>query len=153
MLVSHDRAFLDHCIDHVLALNQTGPELMRGDFSTWFQEKEARDRGEQERNEKLKGDIRRLEQAARRASDWSERTEQSKFNSKNSGLRVDRGFIGHKSAKMMKRAKTLEARQRSAIQEKSALLRDVECADSLKLTPLDYHSERILELLQFCGLL
>ena len=77
LLVSHDRAFLDHCIDHVLALNQTGPELMRGDFSTWFQEKEARDRGEQERNEKLKRDIRRLEQAARRASDWSERTEQS----------------------------------------------------------------------------
>ena len=50
---------------------------------------------------------------------------------------------------MMKRAKTLEARQRSAIQEKSALLRDVECADSLKLTPLDYHSERILELSNF----
>ena len=149
LLVSHDRAFLDHCIDHVLALNQTGPELMRGDFSTWFQEKEARDRGEQERNEKLKRDIRRLEQAARRASDWSERTEQSKFNSKNSGPRVDRGFIGHKSAKMMKRAKTLEARQWSAIQEKSALLRDVECADSLKLTPLDYHSERILELRNF----
>lgn len=71
----------------MLALNQTGPELMRGDFSTWFQEKEARDRGEQERNEKLKRDIRRLEQAARRASDWSERTEQSKFNSKNSGPR------------------------------------------------------------------
>lgn len=48
--------------------------------------------GEQERNEKLKRDIRRLEQAARRASDWSERTEQSKFNSKNSGPRVDRGI-------------------------------------------------------------
>ena len=149
LLVSHDRAFLDHCIDHVLALNQTGPELMRGDFSTWFQEKEARDRGEQERNEKLKGEIRRLEQAARRTSDWSDRTEQSKFNSRNSGLRVDRGFIGHKSAKMMKRAKTLEARQQSAIQEKAALLRDVERADSLKLTPLDYHSERLLELRDF----
>ena len=30
---------------------------------------------------------------------------------------------------MMKRAKTLEARQRSAIQEKSALLRDRETAE------------------------
>lgn len=118
-------------------------------FLPGFRKKRPGIRGEQERNEKLKGDIRRLEQAAARASDWSERTEQSKFNSKNSGLRVDRGFIGHKSAKMMKRAKTLEARQRSAIQEKSALLRDVECADSLKLTPLDYHSERILELRNF----
>ena len=51
LLVSHDRAFLDGCVDHILALNPTGPELIRGNFSTWFQEKEVRDRGELARNE------------------------------------------------------------------------------------------------------
>lgn len=145
LLVSHDRAFLDGCVDHILALNPTGPELVRGTFSSWFQDKEDRDRGEAARNEKLKGEIRRLEQAAKRTSGWSDRVERSKYHSENSGLKVDRGFIGHKSAKMMQRAKNIEDRQQRAIREKSALLKDIERADSLKLAPLVYHSDRLLE--------
>lgn len=42
LLVSHDRAFLDRCVDHVLALNRTGPELVKGNFSVWYQEKQDR---------------------------------------------------------------------------------------------------------------
>ncbi len=145
LLVSHDRAFLDGCVDHILAFNHTGPELVRGTFSSWFQNKEDRDRGELARNEKLKGEIRRLEQAARRTASWSDKVEQSKYGALNSGLKVDRGFIGHKSAKMMQRAKNIESRQQSAIQEKSELLKDIERTDSLKLTPLVYHSDRLLE--------
>ncbi len=145
LLVSHDRAFLDGCVDHILALNPTGPELVRGSFSAWFQNKEDRDRGELARNEKLKGEIRRLEQAAKRTSGWSDQVEKAKYGSKNSGLRPDRGFIGHKAAKMMKRSKQLEDRQQKAILEKSALLKDIERADMLKLTPLAYHADRLLE--------
>ena len=96
-------------------------------------------------NEKLKGEIRRLEQAARRTESWSDRVERSKYGSENSGLKVDRGFVGHKSAKMMKRSKSLENRQRSTIQEKSALLRDVEHADALKLAPKSFPGGRLLE--------
>lgn len=145
LLVSHDRAFLDGCVDHILALNPTSPELVRGTFSSWFKDKEDRDRGEAARNEKLKGEIRRLEQAAKRTSTWSDKVEQTKYGTKNSGLRPDRGFVGHKSAKMMQRAKNLEDRQQRAIQEKTGLLKDMERADSLKLSPLSYHSDRLLE--------
>ena len=145
LLVSHDRAFLDGCVDHILALNHTGPELVRGTFSSWFRDKEDRDRGELARNEKLKREIRRLEQAAKRTSGWSDKVEKTKHATRNSGLRPDRGFIGHKSAKMMQRAKNIESRQQSAIQEKAGLLKDIERADSLKLTPLAYHSGRLLE--------
>ena len=145
LLVSHDRAFLDGCVDHILALNHTGPELVRGTFSSWFRDKEDRDRGELARNEKLKGEIRRLEQAAKRTSGWSDKVEKTKHATRNSGLRPDRGFIGHKSAKMMQRAKNIESRQQSAIQEKAGLLKDIERADSLKLAPLTYHSGRLLE--------
>ena len=145
LLVSHDRAFLDGCVDHILALNPTGPELVRGTFSGWLRDKEDRDRGEAARNEKLKGEIRRLEQAARQTSDWSNKVEKTKYASKNSGLRPDRGFIGHKAAKLMKRSKALEDRRQRAVREKSELLKDVERADSLKLTPLIYHSQRLLE--------
>ena len=146
LLVSHDRAFLDRCVDHVLALNRTGPELVKGNFSVWYQEKQDRDRREQAQNQQLKGEIRRLEQAARRTSAWSDQVEKTKYASKNSGLRPDRGYVGHKSAKMMKRAKSLESRQESAIQEKAALLHDVERAEPLKLAPRAFHSARLLEL-------
>lgn len=145
LLVSHDRAVLDGCVDHILALNQTGPELVRGNFSTWFRDKEDRERGEAARNEKLKGEIRRLEQAARQTERWSDRVEKTKYASKNSGLRPDRGFVGHKAAKLMKRSKALEDRRQRAVEEKAGLLQDVERADSLKLTPLIYHSRRLLE--------
>ena len=56
--------------------------------------------------------------------------------------------MGHKSAKMTKRAKSLESRQESAIREKAALLHDVERAEPLKLAPRAFHSARLLELVQ-----
>ena len=105
----------------------------------------AKSRGELARNEKLKGEIRRLEQAARRTAAWSDKVERSKYGGENAGLKVDRGFVGHRSAKLMKRAKGLESRQEEAIREKSALLRDVERADELKLFPLTYPGGRLLE--------
>ena len=145
-LLAQYRAFLDRCVDHVLALNRTGPELVKGNFSVWYQEKQDRDRREQAQNQQLKGEIRRLEQAARRTSAWSDQVEKTKYASKNSGLRPDRGYVGHKSAKMMKRAKSLESRQESAIREKAALLHDVERAEPLKLAPRAFHSARLLEL-------
>ena len=43
-------------------------------------------------------------------------------------------------------AKSLESRQESAIQEKAALLHDVERAEPLKLAPRAFHSARLLEL-------
>ena len=94
LLVSHDRAFLDRCVDHVLALNRTGPELVKGNFSVWYQEKQDRDRREQAQNQQLKGEIRRLEQAARRTSAWSDQVEKTKYASKNSGLRPRPGLCG-----------------------------------------------------------
>ncbi len=136
LLVSHDRALLDGCIDHVLALNRTGAELQRGNFSDWQRERKLRDDFERAENEKLRREIGRLDAAARRTSVWSDRIERTKYATKNSGLRPDRGYIGHKSAKMMQRAKTIQARREDAAAEKAKLLHNVETAEPLKLFPL-----------------
>jgi lincosamide and streptogramin A transport system ATP-binding/permease protein len=32
ILVSHDRAFLDNCVDHILAINKTNIEIQKGNF-------------------------------------------------------------------------------------------------------------------------
>ncbi len=146
ILVSHDRAFLDGCIDHILSINRTGIEIQRGNFSTWLVNKERQDSYDLSENEKLKKDIGRLAAASKRTSSWSDRLERTKYDTKNSGLRPDRGYIGHKAAKMMSRSKAIEARQQSAMEEKSKLLKNIESAENLKITQLPYHANRLVSL-------
>lgn len=144
ILVSHDRAFLDGCIDHILSINKTNIEVHKGNFSAWYANKQLQDQSEQAENEKLKSEIKRLSQASKRAAGWSDQLEKTKKGARSSGLRPDRGYIGHKSAKMMKRAKVLEDRQRSCIEEKTKLLKNIESADDLKISPLNYPKDRLL---------
>lgn len=146
ILVSHDRVFLDNCIDHILAINKTNIEIQKGNFSSWWDNKEMQDRFELAENEKRKKDISRLTAAAQKTSNWSDQVEKSKFGSTSSGSKLDRGFVGHKAAKMMKRSKNLESRQQTLIEEKSKLLKNIESSDSLKIQPLRYHSTRLIEL-------
>ena len=81
LLVSHDRAFLDGCVDHILSINPSGIELQRGDFSSWYENKQRR--------------------------------------------------------------KNLERRQQNAIEEKSALLKNLETNQPLKLHPLTHHARQL----------
>lgn len=104
-----------------------------------------REQFEQAEQEKLKGEIKRLDQAARRTAAWSEAAEQTKKGTRNSGLRPDRGYIGHKAAKMMKRSKAVQARRETAVEEKAKLLHDVETAPPLKLHPLIHPQQRLVE--------
>lgn len=146
ILVSHDRTLLDGCIDHVMAINRCNIEIQKGNFSTWFQEKEARDRLEIAENQRLKGEISRLKKAAQQTEDWSRQAEKAKKGSKNAGLKPDRGYLGHKAAKMMQRSKSIESRRTSAIEEKSKLMKNIERTEALKLTPLAYHKEILASL-------
>ena len=143
ILVSHDRAFLDGCVDHILSINRSNLEIQKGNFSSWYQNKQQRDHFELAENEKLKKEINRLNQSARRTANWSNAVEKTKYGTKNSGLRPDRGYIGHKSAKMMQRTKAIEQRRQSAVESKQKLLKNLEQADSLSLHPLAYHTNRL----------
>ncbi|MBB6730394.1 Lsa family ABC-F type ribosomal protection protein [Cohnella zeiphila] len=146
ILVSHDRSFLDRCVDHILSINRTNIEIQKGNFTDWRENKRRQDQYELAENEKLKKDIKRLEEAAKRTNDWSNEVEKTKYASHNSAAFIDRGYIGHKAAKMMKRSKSMERRQQSAIDEKSKLLKNIESSESLKITQLAYHKGRLAEL-------
>ena len=75
ILVSHDRSFLDGCVDHILSINKANIEVCRGNFSTWWENKSRQDAFEQAENEKLKKEISRLEETARQKATWSDRVE------------------------------------------------------------------------------
>lgn len=146
ILVSHDRRFIDDCVDHILSINKDDIEVQKGNFSSWWENRQRQDAMETAANEKLKKEVNRLSEAAKRNANWSDKVEKSKNGSRNSGLRVDRGYVGHKSAKMMKRAKTIEARKQEAVEQKSSLMKNVETAESLKIHPLEYHADTLLTL-------
>lgn len=146
ILVSHDRAFLDSCIDHVLALNKNTIEVVQGTFTSWWENKQRRDEYEYQENEKLKKEVGRLKETARQSENWSDKVEKTKIGQKVAGLKPDRGFIGHKAAKMMKRAKNAENRMERTIEEKEKLLKDVETAETLKILPLTHYKEVLVSL-------
>lgn len=137
ILVSHDREFLDNCIDHVLAINRDNIEIIKGNFELWYSLKMNQDQLELQKNEQLKKDIVRMKKAASQNEDWSHKVEATK-NEKVSGLRPDKGFIGHKAAKMMQRSKNIERRYNKALDEKKGLLKNIEVVEKLKLFPLKY---------------
>lgn len=146
ILVSHDRSFLDNSVDHILSINKTNIEIQKGNFSDWWENKKRQDNFELAENEKLRKDIKRLSDSAKRTSNWSHEVEKTKNGTRNSGSKVDKGYIGHKAAKMMKRSKAMEQRQQSAIDERSKLLKNIENPDSLKISQLDFHKNQLAEL-------
>lgn len=145
ILVSHDRTFLDQCVDHILSINKNNIEVQKGNFSSWQYNKEIQDQFELAENEKLKKEIKGLTEAARRTAAWSDKVERTKNGLLLSGIKADKGYTGHKAAKMMKRSKNLELRQENAIEEKSKLLKNLETAADLSIKPLSYHSSRLVE--------
>ncbi|MDO5545837.1 MAG: ABC-F type ribosomal protection protein [Eubacteriales bacterium] len=149
ILVSHDRAFLDGCVDHILSINKSDIQVCKGNFSTWMENKQRQDAFEQAENEKLKKEISRLEETAREKASWSDTAERRKLRS--GPMDVDnvkgwRPLQGAKAKKSMARAKAIEQRQTAAIEEKSKLLKNIERSDTLKIFQTPYHTKRLVEL-------
>lgn len=154
ILVSHDRDFLDQCVDHILVINKTNIEVYKGNFSVWWEEKQRKDNWEREENERLKKDIRRLEESARVKEEWADNIESRKIGKKaameakrkGASAKGRRAYIGEKTRRMEKRRKNLENREAKAIEEKAGLLKNLETADDLKLFPKRHFKETLVSL-------
>lgn len=146
ILVSHDRAFLDGCVDHILAINKKSIQVQRGNYTTWQENWQLRQQFEQRQNDRLQKQIGQLTAAPRRTSAWSDKVEATKTGAdpvKRAAPRPDKGHIGRQAAKMMQRAKAIEGRRQAAVEEKRGLLREVEETERLKLVNLP-HPKRVL---------
>lgn len=147
ILVSHDRLFLDGCIDHILSINKADIQIQKGNFSSWLLNKERQDSFELAENNKLKKEIKHLEKAVKENIRWSDKAEARKIGI--DPVKVDnkkgyRPLQAAKSKKLMARAKAIETRQENALEEKTKLLKNIESADRLKIGQLEYRSERLL---------
>lgn len=145
IVVSHDRDFIDHCVDHIISINKKDIEIQKGNFTSWWQNKQNQDNFENEQNEKLKKEISRLQESMRQKITWSDKVENTKNGTRIGGLKPDKGAIGHKAAKMAKRGKVMEARKNKSIEEKSKLLKNIEQQEKLSFNSQELKKESIIE--------
>jgi ATPase components of ABC transporters with duplicated ATPase domains len=147
MVISHDKAFLNPVIDHVISINRQNVDVYKGNFDTFEDAKNKQDHFELEQKNQLKKDINRLHETAVKRENWSNQAEAQK-NKKNYSEKVnlDKGFLGHKSAKMMKKAKTATKRVDNAINEKRKLLQNIEIEEPITLNYEELsHPETLIE--------
>lgn len=150
ILVSHDRDLLDACVDHVLVLNRQTIELQKGNFSSWWENKQRKDQFVKSENEKHLKEIRELNRAVARASLWAQKNESTKIGfdpvkepDRSAGTRA---YIGAKTKKMQSRVKQMKNRINREIEEKEGLLTDLENPVDLKIMPLVHHKETLVSI-------
>ena len=153
ILVSHDRDLLDAVTDHCLVLNRSSIEVVSGNFSTWWENKEKADAFARSENEKHLKEIGKLRSSADRAGRWADKNENTKIGFdpiKEHDRNIStRAYIGAKTKKMQSRVKNFEKRIEREIEEKEGLLKDIESVDDLKLMPLRHHKKCLVECRDF----
>ena len=145
IIVSHDRDFINKIVDHILVIEKNKIVIQKGSYNTWEYNKNLQDQYELEESQKLRKEIRKLKQSAREKATWSDKVEATKIGHGP----TDRGYIGHKAAKMMKRSKSIERRYERAVDEKEKLLKNVETMDKLEIAALDHHAKQYVSLENF----
>ncbi|PEG94132.1 ABC-F type ribosomal protection protein [Lactobacillus sp. UMNPBX10] len=142
IITSHDRDFLDKVIDHSLVIEQHQLVLTRGNYSDYFVHKEQRDSTAIKKNENLLKDIHHLKQTRQAKSQWAQQAENEKKNNSH----ADKGFIGAKAAKMMKKATIMKGRLDTAIEERKGLLKEIENVVPLTINVLPTNHQLLLSI-------
>lgn len=147
IVISHDRAFIDEVVDHVLSIEKNQLVLYQGNFSVYEQEKKRCDQYELEQNKQLQAEISRLKKTAKEKEKWSKNRENDKYGNpqkKGSGGIGDTGFIGARAARMMSKKKNLEKRMYNKVIEKEKLLKNLEFVEPLKMCYRPNYHTRLL---------
>jgi lincosamide and streptogramin A transport system ATP-binding/permease protein len=127
LLVSHDRTFLDSCIDHVVALNADDVQVQKSFFSQWRGQFQLGLLKQEAQNADLKKEIRSLTESA-----GERRWGAAMREEKKSGA-LDRGFEGARAARQMKRALSIEKRVDLKIETRKTTLNNIEKQYQIKI--------------------
>ena len=153
ILVSHDRDLMDAVADHMFVLNRESIEVVEGNFSSWWENKEKADAHAIAENEKHQKEIGKLKASADRAGRWADKNENTKIGydpvKEHDRSISTRSYIGAKTKKMQSRVKNFEKRMEREIEEKEGLLKDIENVDDLKLNPMKHHKTCLVECRDF----
>lgn len=129
IVISHNRQFLDNVTDHILSINKKEIYIEKGTYSSWELNRKLKQEYENKSKKVLIEEIKSLEESARQKRNWAEAKEKTKYG----GESGDKGYIGHKAAKVMKRSLTIEKRVEKRLNEKKKLLKDFDVQRELKV--------------------
>jgi ATPase subunit of ABC transporter with duplicated ATPase domains len=111
VVASHDRALLDAVTTRTLAFEHDGVRSARGGYGRYAAVR-AEERADRERRAgRARREIAHLEQVVRGYRTWSGRKEKEKSGA------LDKGFVGARAARLMKRATVAAARRETEIEE------------------------------------
>lgn len=137
IVVSHDRAFLDQVIDHVISINKTDITIEKGNYSSWKQNKDKKEEFELRTKERLEEEIAQLERSAKTSRTWANIGNMQRYQ-----------FAGNGRANgvetYMKQAKRSESRVQDHIDKKKQLLQNYEEVKSLVMHQKDDIEEQCL---------
>lgn len=122
VIVSHDRAFLDRVATDTWAVRGGAFERYPGTYSEYEAFREARNASLRHDREVQKREIGRLEEALRERAGWSLQREKEKFGPGH----FDRGFVGARAARQMKRALAVRSRIEHELETRKIALPQVE---------------------------
>ena len=136
-MVSHDRAFLDQVIDHVISINKKDITIEKGNYSSWKANKDKKEEYELRTRERLEEEIAQLERSAKVSRTWAEIGNMQRYQ-----------FAGNGRANgvetYMKQAKRSEARVQDHIEQKKQLLQNYEEVKSLVMHQREDIEEKCL---------
>lgn len=98
IVVSHDRVFLDAVVDQIAHLHRGNIRIYRGNYSAFHNQRESELTQALHAYEHRQRMIQKLEAQARKYETWSHRTEKKKQGA------PDKGAVGRRAAKLMKRS-------------------------------------------------
>ncbi len=140
IIASHDRHFLDLCTDHIMSINKSDVRINKGNYSQWKSNMDIEEEFELRKNENLRREVNSLENAAKNRRKWADEKEKEKIGA------YDKGFIGRKSAKQMKRALQIEKRINEKLEQKKSLLKNAEDERRLKISRARTSTDKLISL-------
>lgn len=111
VVVSHDRRFLDRVAAKVAHLDRGKLTLYAGNYAAFRDQQRQQAEADWSRYEKGRKKVRNLQEQAQNYRGWSAKAEGQKRGA------ADKGFMGHKSAKLMKRSLVARRRLEEAAQQ------------------------------------
>jgi ATP-binding cassette, subfamily F, member 3 len=111
VVASHDRRFLDRVATKVAHLDRGKLALYPGNYTAFRGQQREQVEADWSRYEKAQKQIRKLQKQAQTYQGWSDKAEAEKRGA------ADKGFMGHKAAKLMKRSVLARRRLKEATEE------------------------------------
>jgi lincosamide and streptogramin A transport system ATP-binding/permease protein len=140
IVVSHDRNFLDVTVDHILSINKCTIEIEKGNFSSWNSNRLMKESYEIRKKERIETEVKAMEMAAKESRIFSHNKEKEKKGAS------DKGFVGARAARLMKRAKNIERRKAEQLEEKKLLLKNFENNPQLVINQNDSSTKQLINI-------